>query len=321
MKSLWKILTLFALLAYGLCMIYSMFINAEVRFWTQAAKKKSCWSESMSTSNKVIFAGGSTTLFAFQSQRLYEETGVQTVNMGMTVGMGIPYLCALAFNSAKQGDILILALEPSLLKTGSLKPTALSVQTALRTGQLRTAFGASLWDTPTDWGLVLGSMRPGAYHVVTALLKAVFKRPAYRYPENNVDASGCLSMNGTDPETIPFGKMDDLTLPERGRELLQFLADEGHKRGVTVYYALPWLLCEESHLENNRKVHRKLMQDIAEILPVLEDEFSGCSADPSLFFDQVHLTPTGAKLRSDQVIQAIQQKNFVTRSDPNRTAP
>lgn len=309
MRSRWKILTLCALGIYVLCIYYTLFINAEVSFWSQALKKKNAWVERMDAEpgRKIIFTGGSTTLFAFQSERLFQEQGIQSVNMGMTVGMGIPFLCSIAFESAQPGDTLILLLEPYLLCEGRLEPTALSVQVALRCGDLGSAFGRPVWNISNDWGLIIGSMRPGAYHSVTALLKVVFKRPSYRYPEGNVDASGYLFMDDADPELKAFGKMDELVLSDSGKEILCFFRERCNKKGVKLCYSLPVVFCESKHLDHNQNVHRKFLANVSKIIPVLEDGAVGCIDDPSFFYDRVHLSPKGATRRTDVIILMLEK--------------
>jgi len=316
MRSLWKILAGCALITYGLCVIYTLFINAEARFWTQALKKKTQWVEKMDAEpgGKVIFAGGSTAFFAFQSKRIYEERKIKSVNMGMTVAMGTPFLCAIAYDAARKDDILVLLLEPNLLTKGHLEPTALSVQTALLSGDVRHAFGWPVWEVNKDWGLMIGSMRPGAQHVTTALLKAVFRRPEYRYPQSNVDESGYLWMPGRDESWAPFGGMREMTLSDKGRDLLKFLKARSEEKGVILYYAIPWVLCKPEFLDMNRSVHRKLMEEVSKYILVIDDEFSGCLTDESLFYDQVHLSKKGAVMRTDMLLDALITNRFVTLS-------
>lgn len=313
MRSLWKILALCALGIYAICTVYSLFFNAEVRFWSQALEKKNQWVQKMDKEpgEKVIFAGGSMTLFAFQSEELFETKGIQSVNMGMTVGTGTPFLLSVAYEAAQPGDTLILLLEPSLLCSGEMEPTSLSVLTALRNGDLGNAFGHPVWDMPEDWGLIIGSMRPGAYHSVTALLKVMFGRPPYRYPAGNVDASGYLFMSGVSPELQVFKKLNQPVLSEVGKEVLHFFRKRCDEKGVPLYYSLPWILCETESIGHNRDIYKRLEQDIAEIVPVLTDEYSGCREDPSLFYDQVHLSPKGASQRTFLLAQKLVDMGIV----------
>src|SRR5258705_7873836 len=60
---------------------------------------------------RIIFLGGSSTLFGIDASQVEEETGIRAMNMGMHAGMRLERVLSVGEDTARRGDILVLALE------------------------------------------------------------------------------------------------------------------------------------------------------------------------------------------------------------------
>jgi hypothetical protein len=111
---------------------------------------------------------------------------------------------------------------------------------------------------------------------------------------------------GGDPEAGVFGRMQPLNLSLAGRTMLRDVVQHFQQRGVAVYYALLWFLSQAEHVEHNRAVHQRFMEEVRTHLPVLPDDTFGLLTELSLFFcDELHLSPAGAKLRARAILRSL----------------
>ena len=71
--------------------------------------------------NKIVFVGGSATLFGVRTEDIEKELNIPTVNYGVHAALEIDYILERAKKILKPGDIVILPLEYNhLLYDGSL---------------------------------------------------------------------------------------------------------------------------------------------------------------------------------------------------------
>jgi hypothetical protein len=63
------------------------------------------------SSPRIIFLGGSSTLFSIDAKQIEETTGVRAMNMGVHAGMRLEQVLSVGEDVARRGDILVLALE------------------------------------------------------------------------------------------------------------------------------------------------------------------------------------------------------------------
>ncbi|RYD85593.1 MAG: hypothetical protein EOP84_02025 [Verrucomicrobiaceae bacterium] len=268
---------------------------------------------------KYVIMGGSSAAFSFDAKRLVTEHDLPVVNGGLYAAMGPKLLTQVALEMLNPGDTLIVALEPGLL-TNSLESTTFAVQFSF-------AAGHSEWVTRDKLGIpgipylsALLALRPGGYHLVTALGKRVRNLPAYRYSIKEVDDAGFLQpavrMNVTGPPSHR-GKLSGAA-----RGYLTALRKECERRDVRVAYVLPWAYCPPESLLSFQVKNRSLLLEIAAYLPVLKEERLGAYSVREHFADTAwHLIGDGARMRTDSFAGALKRWDLWTVEDLARWQP
>jgi hypothetical protein len=95
---------------FSVCLFLSSPISAE--YWVRellVVKEK--LADSISSSPRVIFLGGSSALFGIDAQEVAAETGLPTMNMGLHAGMRLDRVLSAGEDVVRRGDVLVLPLE------------------------------------------------------------------------------------------------------------------------------------------------------------------------------------------------------------------
>jgi hypothetical protein len=300
-------LLLVALIAWAACAAYTVWLNPEVRFYSQLSEAQDAWSRKTETehTNKVVIYGGSSCMFAIDGKLMLQEFGLPVVNRGLAAGMGVKVLTLHALEDLKRGDTLIVALEPGQL-TATTEPTSLGTQFSYAVGHPDWITRDTLAMPSKGWVSSLLALRPGSYHTLTLIGKMLKGRPMYRYAVADERPSGWMVTAVRLPIQGPPGHGDRLS--DDVLKFLPALRDWCQERGVRVAYSMPWAYCPPNVLEYFRERNARTLSEIAEHIPVLQDPALGASTDATLFADTVwHLTEAGAALRSAQLGRAIQE--------------
>lgn len=67
--------------------------------------------DSLKGENRLVIIGGSNTRFNFHSQLIKDSLGIEPVNMGIHIGLGLDYYFTQVENKLTQGDILLVSAE------------------------------------------------------------------------------------------------------------------------------------------------------------------------------------------------------------------
>lgn len=67
--------------------------------------------ETLADNPRLVIIGGSNTRFGFNSQILKDSLGIEPVNMGIHIGLGLNYMFDQVSDSLKAGDILLVSAE------------------------------------------------------------------------------------------------------------------------------------------------------------------------------------------------------------------
>ena len=307
-----------ALLALLLAAGYTLRLNPEIRLYRYAAHVKQAWAARLDRdfTNKVIVFGGSATSFAIDPARILERDGLPVVNFGLHAGMGAEFLTGFAAAAARPGDLLLMAIEPELLLSRG-SDSDLAAQIGFALGHPEWIDASNVTGEPVHWVADLVSLRPGAYHVFTLLGKIALRRPLYRYHPDDFTPSGWQRTR----ERRAFGEPGRyrVSLSPKAHRLLAALRDWAKARHIRVAYLLPWRYAGPDYVRGFQEDNLRYLIQIAEYLPVLADERLGAYPVREHFADTpMHLTPAGARIRSDTLAAQLKAGRYWTRADLKR---
>ena len=288
--------------------------NPEVRFWVAAyeARLLELRDERVGedeTVPHVLFTGGSSCAFSVDPEIIEERTGRPAYNLGGPAAAGMPFLVDLALQEAKSGDVLVLALERHFLaEPDRVHPTRLGIACAVDMGRKDLVEGGDWVPYRLPPHRIADEMRPGLRFLSTLGGKMLLRRDPYRYEMDDLRARGRMETDYRDQWKRAVGQPPELSLSAEGREFLSAARDEAAGRGVTICYSLPWLFTEERWVDANRARHKELLNQVAAIVPVLEDRAFGVRSNPDDFSDsEYHLTAEGSRERSSRLAEGLLQ--------------
>jgi hypothetical protein len=287
------------------CILYTLFLNPEVRHYVAGARIKTAWSHQLTEhyGAKTVVFGGSSCEFSIDGERLLKQYQLPVANFGGHAGMGPAVMAEFALGELQAGDTLIVALEPGLL-TGSAGQTSLGIQFSTALHQPQWVLHPALGVGTENWIQVLTALRPGGYHTFTLLGKLATRQPLYRYQLRDYRASGWAQTDAR----YPFNGPDcyEAQLSPRGRVLLEQLAAWCRRHNVRVAYSLPWSYSAPEQVVKFKKLNTAFLAQVATILPVLRDPKLGADSDRNHFADTAfHLNETGAGLRCADLARVL----------------
>ena len=281
--------------------------NPEMIYWSGALKIKEAWRDKLEKEDRgpvVVAFGGSTTGFGIDARFATEDLDYPMVNLGLHAGMGAEALCGFALAQAREGDTLLVMLEPFLLsKESSTK--ALGIQLAFASGQSEIlewrgeSASRSRMSSMTD-------LRPGARLVFSLVGKVAIGRALYRYQIEDIGSGGLLVTDVRDK--IPDHKEAPTELSESGRESLEDLTRVAKLKQINVRYALPWAYSKPEFTEKVRKQNETFLQKVEEIMPVIREAQSGVHPVREDFADTPqHLVANAARKRTASLVRSLRQ--------------
>lgn len=294
------------LLAWAAGAAYTLYFNVEMRLTRFMLDRKLAWMERrLPSTNRVIVYGGSSSSFSI-SPAFALEQGVPMVNLGMGAGIGSKVLTRMALAQAREGDTLIMALEPDLLSADTAV-TLIGAQSAVVLGHAGWANDSNDPDpnangtiAPYAWAL-----RPGGFHAVTMLGKVAQRRPLYRYQSEDFFEDG-QQQTEVRGELGGFRGHPAPRLSPDGRAWVRATRVYCERKGLKLVYALPWTLTEPASETTVRRLHAAFLADLAQEVEVLRDDRLGCVTDRSWYCDtQFHMTLAGSRERTGAMVTSL----------------
>ena len=296
------IVILAAVLAYVVATYYSVMLNPEVSFLVEAHQRKRSWRDRIASEDlgapRFVFCGGSNVKVAIYPEWCREKYGLKVLNFGMAAGMGAKVLSDYAIEQVRQGDVLVLSLEPSLLMRG-IEEEPLGIQFLVASGQvdLLGKGGAARIQQMTK-------LRPGARHLMTLFAKIALGRPLHRYHSDELREDGAHEIVYT--ETVNAAPPLGGRLSESGRILLKSVSEKIASIGGSVIYLPPMCYCPNAQEDSYRKELAKFYSDVSAIVPVVRDPELGINTDAGDFIDTWwHPTKKAAEERTDNVCRLL----------------
>jgi len=296
----------FAAMALACRVMFCTRLDPEIEFYTQFCKNKLAWSRKMTGEHgkKVVVIGGSSAAFSVIGTRMLEKHGLPTVNMALEAPFGATLLTRWVLDELHRGDTLIISIEPSRLTCNS---------ELFSSGcKLGNALGHPEWVyMPWDQSCLpwLGTALRGniGWKRLVVVWKSYGKKKKSRWPYTlaETDASGWQTTSRHAPieELHPdYGSH----LSADNRKLLQWTRDWCDRNGVRVAYSMPWAYREAKNAADLQELHRALLKEISEVMPVLKDTRLGVYGEREHYLDTFyHLDPEAAALRTDELAREI----------------
>ena len=283
--------------------------NPEFLLWREVERKRAL-EHSKKEQRTIYFTGGSSCAFSIDPPIITSATKLKVKNLGVTAGSGLRFLIGRAFEEARSGDIVVLALEPHFLdREGSDRITPLGIGLALESENLDIAAGKPIYDRELQVTQVIQASRPGAIYAATMIGKLVGQQNLYRYSIDDLLPGGRMSTDFEDPYNKPIKIGTTGALSSEVRSILEKIKEYAGERDIEVYYSLPWSWTLADTEQESRMKKKILLEQINKIIPVLNDPFLGTRIEEDLFSDSIyHLTDKGSYERSWIVGRSLQER-------------
>lgn len=276
-----------------------LYLNPECDFWLELEIRRNQALQEIRKNKPdepvVLFAGGSSCAFSIDPLIITQNTGMPAVNLGGPAHAGASYLIPTAIESAKPGDLVVLALETHFLTTSTQHlPTSLGLALNLRQGQISRCLPH------------LHRLRPGAIFFATWLAKSATGNLTYRYDISHYRQGGRLEHPALLSSTTRVAHPKAKPLSLEGIKLIRQSLRKAEMKNVTLVYSMPWQYIEEHDHADNRFLNEQLLIEISHHLHCLEDQSFGLSSTPEYFSDTInHLSQEGSKMRTVKVARAL----------------
>ena len=306
-------LTLLACLlaAYALSAFLTVTVNPETAFWAEALARREADAAAIRKQSPgepiIFFTGGSSCAFSIAPKIIEDTTGQPCINLGLPAAAGPRYILHQALRQAESGDLIVVCLEPDFLtfpgQESSPSKTGFALE-AVR-GNLSAAAGGSTFGKSLSISDYLTLSRPGANYLITLGARGLTAK-GYRYKPEDIGYRGILRTDVRDPSLKGTGNSDVTSLHADGRLLLETFVAAAKRKGVRLAYSMPWFFTDTASLAHNRSGNKRVLADIAAIMPVIEDGFSGAMDGIDNFADSgLHLSDKGSVVRSQALAEAL----------------
>jgi hypothetical protein len=310
------LLGLIAALAWCAGAFYVSRFAPDVQDFVAGARIKAAWARQLSGryTNKFIVFGGSSSTFSIDGEYALANYHFPLANLALGAGLGPEVLTRFALLETSPGDTLVMTMEPPLL-IGKAGVPQLGQQFAICFGHPEIArAGMSLEAGGTiSPGVYLSALRPGGFHTVFLFAKILTRHPLYRYKVGAFTPSGQKTTEVRAPLVCP-GK--PFSLSKDGRTLLVNLKQWCDRNKVRLVYALPWAYAPPDQAKEFQEGNLSFLKQVSEIMPVLQDSRVGAYTNQEHFADIAwHLNETGARIRTSELVESLQQWRIWTRED------
>jgi hypothetical protein len=99
-------------LAFHFSVILLVRAPLEAEYWVKALIDVKLKLADTSPSPRLVLVGGSSTLFGLDAEQISLTTGAPTLNLGLHAGLPLGRILAVADEAVRDGDTIVLALEP-----------------------------------------------------------------------------------------------------------------------------------------------------------------------------------------------------------------
>lgn len=277
--------------------------------------------------NKIIFAGGSSTLFGIDAEYAGKQLGVPVINFGLHAGLRPKKILKEVSTIVESGDILILAFEPPYYDCNE-KLTAWQVNNIV-------GWDHSAWRNMSSLEKI-DFVSSVSFATFTNMIQAALQRRYYpsevserlatldretvlsRFRTRNIPTSFVYSayqlddfgdMRRTEGSKY-FGKVVDIRKPAHicgsTKNYLIAFVNTMKKKGVRVFFSNTPYIASETNIDSLQHSESGFLGEFASVGCMI-DHRQELIFDRKYFFDTVyHLNTEGRRLRTNLIIKAIQ---------------
>ena len=319
------VLLISLLIAYGISYFVTIKVSPEIKFWNEVVEYREAAilkiREQRPNTPIILFTGGSSCAFSIDPKIIEKSCELPSVNLGLPVAAGPGYILHQALREARSGDIIVVCLEPDLLTFADQdsSPSKVGFGIEASHGNFTAAAGGITSGKKMGISDYLTLTRPGANYLVT-LAGRTLGGKGYRYKTDDIKYRGLLVTNARDQKLEGSSASMSVSLHPEGKQLLVNYEKAAKSKGVDLVYSMPWYFTASQDLDLSRRNKRQLMAKISEIMPVVDDGYSGAMDKLEYFADSgLHLSREGATLRSNSLGLALKSFLEHTRKDSKRS--
>lgn len=319
-----------ALIAYiGYCSVVIMLIDAPVpaEYWVgEMLIIKKELVKKYKGKNKIIIAGGSSTLFGIDAESASKQLGLPVVNFGLHAGLSAKKILKEVSAIVESGDVLILVFEPNYYECNE-KLTAWQVNNTIGwdhnawrdMSYLQKIDFVSSVSIATFTNMIQADFQSRYYPSEVSERLATLDRATVlaRFRSRNIPASFRYSayllddfggMQRTEASKY-FGIVLDIRKPAHicgstKNHLIAFV-NTMKKRGVRVYFANPPYIASETNIDRLQQSKLGFFSEFASVGCMI-DSREDLIFDRKYFFDTpFHLNSEGRRLRTNLIVKAI----------------
>jgi hypothetical protein len=309
------------ILSIHYAIVYFFYGTPNRRFWVRNFMvKKMEIAESILTS-KIVFTGGSATLFGIRTVDVEAELGVPCVNAGVNAGLQLDYILHYTKAMVRPGDVVICALEyEQFLFDGDADEIKMHYVMTFDMDYFHNLpfFERASMLLGFNPRMMVRSIKerrrftPGEGPMGPWHIDALNKRG------DHILNTRCMPerLKEGGPFRIQVGDFKET----RGLKIVEDFYKWCQANGIKFYLTYANTLFFDAYKSERYQVYLKNLQDYFEAkgIPTIgkPDDFF---YDRSLFFDTVyHLNEEGAKIRTAEFIKMLKDKQIVDKKEPWR---
>lgn len=253
---------------------------------------------------KIILLGGSNLAFGINENIIEERTDMPVVNMGLHAGMGLRFNTEIAKANIREGDIVVLAYEYSIINKLSYFTPELVVSGIDGNLEIYKYVPVEYW---TD---VVKYIPTYVFKKLDAINK---KKTTGVYSTESFDTYGNMILERNEcilPKEITKN-YDDIwinnqsNISEESKEYINEFVDYAKNKGAEVLYTFPSILDERFHAsEENINFYENEIDE--KLKTVRISEIEDYIFERKYMYDTVfHLNTEGANIRSERLASDI----------------
>lgn len=269
---------------------------------------------------RVIFVGGSSVAFSVDS-RAFEPLGLNPVNMGLTVDLGLGFMLGEVEGQLREGDVVVVAPEPRLFWSGSnddaiwaaiqRRPASIACLAAAGPRAVANVFDQALH-------FFARKLRCAAHQMTTDRdLPTMFRRASF-------DARGDFVAHRNKVPTARGSNGRPWPGPERidvNRSIEQLATFAARCEAVGAHCFMAWCPMREARVASERATYELLERRLQEVgMPLLETVAEAGYPEREFYDPGPHLTgPAGARRSSRLARRLAAALGLEHRSRPRET--